>query len=76
MDYVGEHRREVFNRRAQKRKEGGLWTAYSRGQAERGCAMAVVVGGGHWQSRAKRAAASAAAPCPASAERALLPLCG
>jgi hypothetical protein len=38
--------------------------------------MAVVVGGEHWQSRAKRAAASAAAPCPASADRALLPLCG
>jgi hypothetical protein len=39
-----------------------------------GRAMAVVVGGEHWQSRAKRAAASAAAPCPASADRALLPL--
>jgi hypothetical protein len=38
--------------------------------------MAVVVGGEHWQSRAKRAAATAAAPCPASADRALLPLCG
>jgi hypothetical protein len=30
-------------------------------------------GGGHWQSRAKRAAASAAAPCLASAGRAILP---
>jgi hypothetical protein len=37
---------------------------------ERGRAMAVVVGGEHWQSRAKRAAATAAAPCPASAGRA------
>jgi hypothetical protein len=27
-------------------------------------------------ARAKRAAASAAAPCPGSADRALLPLCG
>jgi hypothetical protein len=27
--------------------------------------MAVAVGGGHWQSRAKREAAAAAAPCPA-----------
>jgi hypothetical protein len=38
--------------------------------------LAVVVGGEHRQSRAKRAAATAAAPCPASADRALLPLCG
>jgi hypothetical protein len=43
---------------------------------ERGRARAVVGGGEHWQSRAKRAAASSAAPCPASADRALLPLCG
>jgi hypothetical protein len=38
--------------------------------------MAVVVGGEHWQSRAKRAAASAAAPSHASADRALLPCVG
>jgi hypothetical protein len=38
--------------------------------------MAVDAGRAHWQRRAKRAAASAAAPCPASAERALLPLLG
>jgi hypothetical protein len=36
--------------------------------------MAVAVGGDHWQSRTKRAVATAAAPCPASADRALLPL--
>ena len=41
-----------------------------------GRAMAVDAGRAHWQRRAKRAAASAAAPCPASAERALLPLLG
>jgi hypothetical protein len=43
---------------------------------ERGRAAAVGVGGEYWQSRAKRAAASAAAPCPASVDRALFPLCG
>ena len=37
-----------------------------------GRAMAVDAGRAHWQRRAKRAAASAAAPCPASAERALI----
>jgi hypothetical protein len=41
-----------------------------------GRVMAVDAGRAHWQRRAKRAAALAAAPCPASAERALLPLLG
>jgi hypothetical protein len=36
--------------------------------------MAVVVGGEHSQSWAKRAAATATAYCPVSADRALLPL--
>jgi hypothetical protein len=29
----GKPRTREHNRRAQKRKEGGLWTAYSRGQS-------------------------------------------
>jgi hypothetical protein len=43
----------------------------------RGRAMAVVVGGEHWQSRASgQRAASATASCPAIADRALLPMRG
>jgi hypothetical protein len=36
----GKPRSREHNRRAQKRKEGGLWTAYSRGQSA----------GARWQS--------------------------
>jgi hypothetical protein len=59
----------------QSEKNGGLLTAGMRPERP-GRAMAVDAGRAHWQRRAKRAAASAAAPCPASAERALLPLSG
>jgi hypothetical protein len=40
----------------------------------RGRAMAAEAGREHWQSRSKRAAAPAAAPCPASPDRVLLEL--
>jgi hypothetical protein len=59
-----QHSTLEHNRRAQKRKEGGVWAAPSKDQ-ERGWAQLEQVGG-HWQSRAKRAAASA--PCPVSCQ--------
>jgi hypothetical protein len=66
--------------KSEKKEVCGQPTVEARARTRDGSrsrsAVVVVAGGEHWQSRAKRAAATAAAPCPASADRALLPLCG
>jgi hypothetical protein len=65
---------EVARKGGGEEENGGLLTACMR--PECGRAMAVDAGREHWQRRAKRAVASPAAPFPASAERAILPLRG